>query len=95
MIRVQLGPSYEAKVIRLASELDIVREQSEGDEADRKATVNRSKAMEGKKRERSEAERLCGSLGEAEGKRCSIISKLQGLQRADNYFDRRMEDLGV
>ena len=95
MSRVQLGPSYEAEVIRLASELDRVRERSEGDEADQKATANRYKATEGRKRERSEAERLCGSLGEAEGKRCSIISKLKGLQRSDNYFDRRMEDLGV
>ena len=42
-----------------------------------------------------EAERICDSLGEAEGLRYGIISKLQGFQRAENNFDHRMEDLGV
>ena len=40
----------KAEVCRLASELNGVREWSEGAEADRKTTVNRYDAAEGRKR---------------------------------------------
>ena len=48
----QPEPSAEAEVRRLASEMDGVREQSKGADANWKDAVNRAEAVEGRKRER-------------------------------------------
>ena len=93
--RGQTGPPAEDEVRSLAFEINGVRERSNGAMDDCKASVNRAKAAKGRKRERADAEGLHNSLGEEEGLSYGIIAKLQGLRRAKNNFDRRMEDLGV
>ena len=65
--RGQPGPSAEAKVRRLAYNIGGVRERPEVDEADWKEYANISKAAKGRKMEKYESERLCYSIGEAEG----------------------------
>ena len=60
--------SNEAEVHRFASNIYRVRKRSKGPEPNLKATINRAKAMEGKKREmeRAKARRLQDSLGGSE-----------------------------
>ena len=63
----QPGPSVEADVRRLTSVLDGPRELSEGEEADQKDAINRSEAVEGRKRNWDEDDRINDSLGGAYG----------------------------
>ena len=86
--------SANAKVRRIASEINRVRERSKGDEADWKATTDRVEVADSRKRERAEADRLHDSLGEAETKSSGVIDELQVFRRAKENFDWRMEDLG-
>ena len=85
--------SANAKVRRIASEIDRVRERSKGDEADWKATTDRVEVAESRKRERAEADRLHDSLGEGETKSPGIVAELQVFRRAKENFDWRMEGL--
>ena len=93
--RGQPGPSAEAKVIRITSDIDRVRERSEGVKANWKDAANRVEAVEGRKRERDEAERIRGKLGKGEVIRYRIITKIQEFRRSKNDFDEMMEDFGV
>ena len=90
MRRGNLGLSVKAKVHRLVSEIDRVRERSKGDEADWKAAINIAEAAEGRKREREKVERIKNSLGEEEVQSDGIIANLQGLRRANNDSDQRI-----
>ena len=74
----QPGTSANAEVHRIASEIDGVRERSNGADPDWRDAINRSQAVEGRKRD--EAERLRDSLGGAEGRRYGIIAKIQGFR---------------
>ena len=47
------------------------------------------------RRKRAEDKMIHNSLGEAEIRRSGIIANIQGLWRAKDDFNRRMEDLGV
>ena len=84
----QTGPSSEAEVRRIASNLDGVREWSKGGNADCRDAINRVKAAEGRKR--NKAKRLCNSLWDAEAQRYSIIAEIQGLRRHKHDFDWRI-----
>ena len=87
--------SDEDEVRRIASDIDGVRERSEGDEADRKATADRDEAAEGRKRERDDDERLRNSLGEVDRRRYGIIYKIKGFRRSKDNLNQRMEDIGL
>ena len=89
------GPYTEVDVHRLASKFYRARKRSEGAKADWKAAINIDEAEEGRIREMDDSERLIDSMGESEGRRYRIISKLQVFQRAEKNFNRRMEYLGV
>ena len=71
--------SAKVKVHRTPSDINEVRERSNGGEADQRVATNRSDTTVG--RERAEAERMCDSLGGQRdwiNHRASGIPKVQG-----------------
>ena len=85
--------SDKAKVRRLRSDLNRVRERSKGGGEDWKATVNMYESAE--RRKRAEDKMIHNSLGEADIRRSGIIANIQGLWRAKDDFNWRMEDIEV
>ena len=75
--RGNLGLSDEVEVRRIASKIEGVREWFKGDEADRRAAINRSKVVEG--RNRNNVDRLSNSLGETEVQTYGIIAEIRRL----------------
>ena len=69
--------SAKSEVCRLTSNINGVREWSEGYRPNQNAATDRYEAVEGIKMERSKAEKICNSLVEAERKSSGIIDELQ------------------
>ena len=83
----------KAKAQRFASEIEGARERSKGDDANQRATVDRTDVAAG--RERYKAKSLQNILDEEELRRDGIINEIEGFRRDEEYFDRRIEDIGV
>ena len=67
--------SAKVKVHRTPSDINEVRERSNGGEADQRVATNRSDTTVG--RERAEAESICNIMEAAEGHRDRLIAKIQ------------------
>ena len=85
----------EVEGFRISSEIDGVRERSKGAETDRRAVVNRAEDVDARERDISKSKRIHNIMEDSEGLRYRLISELQGLQRDEENFDHRIEDLGV
>ena len=85
--------SAKAKANMLVSEIEGVRERSEGGYANYRAAVDRDKAAAG--RDRDEAKRPHTILEEEKAQRYGIIDELQRFRRDEDDFDWRMYNIGL